>query len=879
MDLTITHEQADFDAVASQLGVFMLDASIIPVQPSRLNRNVRAFLTLYSPELPFVQRSDLPSEPIGTITLVDTQSLVTPKGITPDTKIRIIDHHNQRDNLPEGWNATIQPTGATVTILVEAIQEKRARISPIQATLLLLGIYEDTGSLTYTRTTTRDILAAAYLVEHGASLSIASGYLNHPLSLAQQELYDALREKAQHLNIHGKAIVVASGDAMDLREELSTIAHKLRDLLDPDGLFLLLSIRGGIQLIGRSTSDNVDAAEIASHFGGGGHPRAAAALIKEGSLPQAETELLTLLPKVVRPAITVAQIMSRGLQTIDPGTSVQSVHQLMQREGYEGYPVVENGKVVGLLTRRAVDRALSHKLNLPARSLMRAGEITILPNDPIEHLQHIMTDSGWGQIPVLDPNTRGVIGIVTRTDLLKTLAPEPVIPGYRNLSNRLEGALPASHLELLHIVAEAAAAQRRRLYIVGGFVRDLLLKRPSVDYDLVVEGDAPGLARELAKKYGGRVTTHRRFGTAKWVVPDEDEPEDNKARLPRPIPKTLDLVTARTEFYSHPTALPTVRQSSIKLDLHRRDFTINTLALRLDGRHYGEVHDYWGGYADIQQGVIRALHSLSFVDDPTRMLRAVRFEQRFGFEIEARTLELIQNALRPPSGSGQALLDRVSGDRMRHELDIILQEPHAAKMLARLHKLGLLGAIHPKLPWNEEIQALIENHGSKDTAVWGFSNLWKGEIFNVALGYFLWLIGIPRDAARDVVRRLKLSRNLEAALTAGHALWKNLEPIKDLPPSEIVTIFDPVPDIALFALSQTTEDDAIQDKFHKYAGEWRHIRPHITGNDLRARGLSPGPHYKIILTKLRAAWLDGLISSQEEETAYFNLLLKEKIEA
>ena len=200
---------------------------------------------------------------------------------------------------------------------------------------------------------------------------------------------------------------------------------------------------------------------------------------------------------------------------------------------------------------------------------------------------------------------------------------------------------------------------------MGGFVRDLLVERPSIDFDVVVEGDAISLGKAVSKKYGGRVATHQRFGTAKWQI------ADIRDRLAEKLgneygqkvdacefPDTLDLVSARREFYTHPTALPTVERGSIKLDLHRRDFTINTLAMRLDGNHYGELHDYWGGLADLHTGLVRVLHSLSFVDDPTRILRAIRFEQRFGYKIGDRTLELLTAAL--------PLLDRVSGDRLRH---------------------------------------------------------------------------------------------------------------------------------------------------------------------------------------------------------------------
>ncbi len=578
MHIILTHEQADFDALASLLGAHLLDAGAIPILPRRINRNVQAFLTLYGRDLPFTDPRDLTGGAIASVTLVDTQSIISVKGMGSGTRVNVVDHHPPRVDLPSDWLVTTADLGATTTMFVEAAHTRGIMLTAVEATLLLLGIYEDTGGLTYTRTTARDVRAAAFLLEQGASLEVATGFLQHPLSLRQQSLYDHLRAEAKNYQIHGHRVMIAAGDAQDMEEEISTIAHKMRDLLEPDALFLLVTTRGGVQLIARSTSDLIHVGAIAAHFNGGGHERAAAALVRQQDIPPkdegisllaaVEQELLEVLPRLMRPAITVAQIMSRGLQVIPPETPVQEAAQRMQRYGHEGYPVVEQGGVVGLLTRRAVDRALAHKLNLTAASLMQAGDVTVQPDDSIEHLQNLMIDTGWGQIPVINEDTREIVGIVTRTDLIKTLAPEPKLPGLQNLSKRLESALPPARLLLLRAVAQQAHTQRAALYIVGGFVRDLLIERPSLDFDLVVEGDAIALARALAKHYGGRVTSHTRFGTAKWHIANERSKlierlasselgsGDEAPHVPDDLPETLDLVTARTEFYTHPTALP-----------------------------------------------------------------------------------------------------------------------------------------------------------------------------------------------------------------------------------------------------------------------------------------------------------------------------------
>lgn len=865
MRIILTHEQTDFDGLASLLGAYLIDETATPVLPRRINRNVRGFLTLYSAEMPFIDPRDFSKQTIEAVCLVDTQSMISVKGIDNQTQVRVIDHHSPRPNLPESWQVVTDETGANTTLFVEAIQEQHLPISSIQATLLLLGIYEDTGSLTYSRTTPRDVRAAAFLLEEGASLSIANKFLNHPLSLEQQAIYDQLRKAAEHHDIHGQSVIVAVGDALEMDEELSTIAHKMRDLLDPDGLILLIKIRGGVQLICRSTSDNIDVSKIAAHFGGGGHPRAAAALIKKQPVQKIHSELLQTLLKSIKPPIIVAEIMSRAPQVLAPDTPVDEALERMQRFGYEGYPVVEDGKIVGLLTRRAVDRAISHKLKKTAQSLMKAGDAHVHPDHSIEYLQKVMTDSDWGQILVLDRDHLEIVGIVTRTDLLKTLTPSVQQSGYQNLAQKLEQALPPARLTLLREIAEFAFQQRAAIYIVGGFVRDLLLGHPSLDFDLVVEGDAIRLAQTVGEKFGGRVTTHKRFGTAKWHISDEMLAELNTNEFPL---SSLDFITARTEFYSHPTALPTVEHGSIKLDLHRRDFTINTLAMRLDGNHYGMLLDYWGGHNDLQKKAIRVLHSLSFIDDPTRMLRAVRYEQRYGFLISPRTLDLLNEA--------RQLLDRVSGDRIRHELDNIILEQNAAAMLNRLNELELLKTIHQDLSWNNKLKSQILNlEPHAPEKFWNLELEFVGERLKVALAYILWLVPLPIYRIEGVIKRLKLPKNLKETIRSACFVWHELPELAKEKPSVITNRLDKLSPLAIYGLYYACDDNKSCQVLKTYAKTWIHTTQHTSGHDLQSLGLPPGPIYKEILDQLRAGWLDGEITTPKQENKKLKKLIKQ----
>jgi tRNA nucleotidyltransferase (CCA-adding enzyme) len=866
MHLILTHEQADFDALAAMLAARLLEADSHAVLPHRMNRNVHAFLALYGDALPFESMDDLPRGRVDRVTLVDTQTMPTTRGVGTHTRVHAVDHHPPHKTLPRGWTIAVDAVGACTTLLVESLQAIPHPLSPEEATLLLLGIYEDTGSLSYAGTTPRDVRAAAGLLEQGANLGLAAGFLNHPLSVLQRELYDRLLDSAEFLTVQGRRILIAQAAAQAEVEEISTLAHKLRDLFNPDGLFVLVDLGSHIQLVARSTSDSIDVSEIAAHFGGGGHERAAAALIR-GHAPNAlRRELVELLPDAVTPPLSVAQIYSPRPQVVESDLTIGEAAERMARYGYEGFPVVREGRVVGLLTRRAVDRAVAHGMKRAhVETVMESGSVTVQLADSITHLQQVMVEQGWGQIPVVSTDGEQVVGIVTRTDLIKALAPGKggKAAARLNLRERLEQNFPAARRALLHAMATMADRQRMPLYLVGGVVRDLILKISSHDLDLVVEGDAIGLVRSVAKEFGGRVRSHDRFGTAKWLLRGVDLGKlDLPAESASELPDSLDLVSARAEFYPHPSALPEVERGNLKLDLHRRDFTINTLALSLNTARFGEVSDFWGGLRDLDEKRIRVLHSISFVDDPTRILRAVRLEQRLGFEIEPRTRDLIARAL--------PLLHRVSGDRIRHELEAIFEEPAPENALRRLQELEILGQIHKDLEWNpDHMEHIRRARAFVPDPAWNLA----GDGREMVSPLSAWLTGHPGGVLTGILERLNLPKRESQNILAARQAADRLAALpKDASPSRLVDLLEDVPEPALVGAILQSEG-LVRDRLERYLAEWRTIQPATDGSVLRRRGLPPGPRYREILHTLRSARLDGRISTAEDETQMLNALL------
>ena len=512
MHLIVTHDNADFDAVGSLLGAAKLYAGAVPMLPRRINRNVHDFLNLYWDEFPFVWPQDLnlaKTDRVVRLTVVDSQHIPSVRGLDEDTQLQVIDHHDLGRDMPPGTQITVQDIGATATLMIEEIQRHHIRLSPNEATLLLLGIYEDTGSLTYAGTTPRDVRASAWLLEQNASLDVVRQFLNYPLSESQRALYDRLMDSIETHIIEERTIMIGVAQSDDYVEEISTLAHKLRDLFEPDALFLIVAMEDHTQLVARSTTDAIDVGVIAAHLGGGGHPRAAAALIRHVNLAHIHDQLLRVLRQHIHPPTTVAQIMSHGVHTLSPSDTVLQAASMMTRYGHEGFPVEENGKIVGVLTRREIDKALQHKLGGTAiRQFMRKGPFFVSPEDSVEKLQSLMMREGLGQVPVVEDGK--TIGIVTRTDLIK-LWTEPQRPSRADeIAERLATAIPKPLLDLLREAGEIASRQGDSLFIVGGFVRDLLLGNPTLDIDLVVEGDAIRLAKHLAERYGGRVRSRDR---------------------------------------------------------------------------------------------------------------------------------------------------------------------------------------------------------------------------------------------------------------------------------------------------------------------------------------------------------------------------------
>lgn len=407
------------------------------------------------------------------------------------------------------------------------------------------------------------------------------------------------------------------------------------------------------------------------------------------------------------------------------------------------------------------------------------------------------------------------------------------MPKIINLASKIEKQLPIELVEFVESAGLIAANHGWCLYLVGGAVRDLLLDKSNLDIDMVVEGDALALGQLLAENTGSKITTHARFGTAKlrwgkWNV---------------------DIATARAETYARPGALPTVKSGSLANDLFRRDFTVNAMAAELIPGRLGQLIDPYGGRQDLSQKQIRILHENSFTDDATRIWRAIRYEQRLDFNLEADTLRLLKRDV--------PQLDTISGDRIRHELELVLKEAVPEKVLRRADGLGVLAKLYPRLKGNAWVAEKFQAARQCDEL----------ESPSVALYLTLFTYSLTSSKTENLISYLRLPKPMAQALRDSSSLKTKLKLLAkpNLRPSLIYELLHDYSATAIAANSLATDSPVVRRHIHLFLTKLRYVKPIITGEDLKKLGVPAGPRIKEILQKLREARLNGEVTSREKE--------------
>lgn len=860
------HANADFDALAAIVAASKIYPDSVLIFPGSQEKNLRNFYIESMTYLfNFRNFKDIDPDSVSLLVVVDTRQRSRLPHVRPlldreDLVIHTYDHHPDSDEDLEAYRSVVLPWGSTTAILVRDMIEKGIAVSPEEATVLGLGIYEDTGSFSFSSTTSHDFTAAAWLREHGMDLETISDLLSRELSAEHIGYLGQLIENATTHDIHGVEVVITEISTDVFIPDFAFLVHKIMDVEDIRVVFAIGRMGDRIHVVARSKTPDVNVGKICSSIGGGGHAYAASATVKDKTLSEVRDDLFALFYSEINPTVVVKGLMSMPPKSIENTATMAEAVQLMTRYSLKGVPVVneETGQCVGLLEHKIADKAVAHGLGeMPLSEYMITDFQSVDPDTDLYQVMEIILGKRQRMLPVVAEDK--LVGVITRTDLVHLLVEEParipenLKPGQRrerNISSHVRNRLPEEVVDLLRTAGELADEMDWDVYAVGGFVRDILLGRANLDIDLVVEGDGIEFARRFVGKMGGRVKAHRKFKTAVCVLDDG---------------RRIDVATARLEYYQYPAALPTVELSSIKMDLYRRDFTVNALALRLNSSKFGQLVDFFSAERDIKNRQIRVLHSLSFVEDPTRILRAIRFERRFGFTIGGQTMRLIKNALQ------LNLFNRLSGSRINHELQLIMEEESPLDVLGRMQDLKLLEAIHPLLKLDaERLRVLLE---LEKVYNW-YKLLYLEDKADPWRIYFLGMtMGTSREEAFQITARLHLSKREEREFLAlrdqiGDALMRLMGWREDSSPlSKLYFILQPIPLEGVLFLMARSRKEEIRRNISQFLARLRYEAIEVSGNDLLELGIPEGPVYTKILDKIMAAKIDGKVEVRKDQLA------------
>ena len=434
-----------------------------------------------------------------------------------------------------------------------------------------------------------------------------------------------------------------------------------------------------------------------------------------------------------------------------------------------------------------------------------------------------------------------------------------------NILSLWQKTIQSTYDRFLTDMAVVARSMNIPLYLVGGFLRDMILGnlvKETIDLDIVVEGDALAFADVLQKTYGGRIRKHQRFGTANWFL---HEKKNRWVNSSDPFPDILDIISARREVYRYPGALPLVLRGSITDDLDRRDFSINTLAMRIDTAQPVLI-DRHNAFDDIKTGTIRVLHERSFVDDPTRIFRAVRYEQRYQFHIDDNTYQQILTCVE--------CIKKISADRIRNEINHILEEKKLIEMLERLDMLGVLTVIQPGLLFKDTQKSRVYkvvqeiNAGNQRQPILTHD-------FRQKMVFAAWLTSFEWPHSQAYATRLNLPASLKQILDGYYRIHRKREIIENSQPIDVTEYLETIPLQSIRLAAMLEGDPEFQAALQNYLFHWRNIHPTIDGSDLKQRGVPSGPAFAFILRRLRAARLNGIIHSHQSENEYLDLILAE----
>lgn len=849
MNLIVTHSTADFDALASLVLAGKIFPNSICLIPS-FSSSVYSFFSLYGNLFENLKNlKDIDLSKIDRVIMVDTQYPDRVTGlkefIENHPKVLIIDHHYPDEEVKINAKRIVKEVGATVSILTHMIKKKNIDIKPLEASLFALGIYEDTGNLLFITTKPYDIEALSFIYNYGVNLKIVHKYLITYLTDTQKKIFEKILANLKVVEINGYKIGISMVKICEYTEGVGFLVHKVLELFDLEAIFSILILEKKTIIIGRSRTEDINVKKILSFFGGGGHKTAASANFDTLKKTSVYDKLIKLIKNNVKIKIYAKDIMSTPVKTIDIDSSLEEAKNIMLRFNFSGLPVTKNGKIIGIVTRSEISKVeLLGLTNFKVKDFMIEKFIFVTPDTSLEDIEKIMVEKNIGRIPVIVKGK--VVGIITRSDILRGIylkneRIEPCKVEASKINKILENNLSNKTLSLIKKIGRVADEMKINAYLVGGFVRDTLLNLESKDIDIVIEGDSILFSQELKKILKTNIHIYPDFKTATLNIDD----------------LRIDIASSRREYYKEPASLPRVEMGgNIKDDLLRRDFTINTLAICINKNCFGNLIDLLNGFKDLEEKKIRVLHNLSFIDDPTRILRAARYSVKLNFKIEKETKNLIKNTIKT------GLFTDAKNTRIKEELFTILNdEKIALKGLKLLKSLGGLKLIHRKLLLtNETIQKI-------EFSLNIIPELNKNNIdYNLDSILFFMLISELNDYNRkEIIERWNLKKDF---MKNENFYLDKIEELKNC--QSKYEIFNCLKNLNLEELIYLLylSEDKEKEKIKEFIFKLSNLKIKLKGKDLISMGFEPSRDFKYIFEKLKEEVINGNLHTLEDEVNF-----------
>lgn len=866
--IIVTHKNTDFDALASVMAAKLLHPEFTPILGHIHTKRVEEFIRIHKDFLNFTSPKRVDWDKVKEVIMVDFHELSRGEGLENIKdkdliKWSIYDHHPEQEMQVKPFFQDIQEIGSTSTILCKYLIEKNIIPNFLTSTIISLGIYSDTGRFTYPNTKPQDLEMASWLLKNGSDLNIVSEYTTLTLQENHLDLSNNLMANSEIINYGTLKVLLSYYVSENYVHDLSLISYKLSEYYSVDSIILIVKMQKWTYIIARSGSSNFNLLEILKDYHPKGHYQAAFTKLKDANIEDIVINLKHKLNSYNFSNIYAKDIMTSPVRTINKNMEINKANELLLRYGHNGFIVIDNNKdVVGILSRRDIDKALHHNMkNSLVKDFMSTNIVSIDENTEFNKIEDLMINKNIGRFPVLKDGN--LIGIVTRTDILKTLyskeiksniysKSEPV--SNINLREKMKSYFTEEQFDFLNIASREADKLGYRIFLVGGGVRDLILNnKKDIDIDIVVEinqnKDATEFAKYLSQLLNCKLVIHDKYGTAKLKLPFI----------------TIDIATSRTEFYEFSASNPSVDFSTIKQDLYRRDFTINALAIYLNSNNFGQILDFFNGYDDIQNKNLKILHNFSFVEDPNRIFRLVRFSSKLSFNIDNETKQIAINTM------NLGRFDCFINDRIKNEIKLIFSNKYnPVENIKRLDNLNSLRFFSKDIKY--------KNIEKKLKRLYKYTNLFKKLYPDIHLKeWIIYLMIIFNEIKNDeeyekIISLFRFEKEEEKNIRDTKKIdycinWK------DLADSDIYFFCKKFSiEVLLYSLS-VNENRLLLKSIFKYWFKLKNIKLSIDGNFVKSKGINDGRKIGSILESVLLAKLNGKIkTTEDEENMVINLI-------